>query len=330
MTLDIGSHSLIKGEHVLIAPGSQTFTCDMDEDSTDHAYPRLTDPVYNKPIKIEDVSGNNIVLDVGKSPQVTHDVTNAQYTPNTGIMNLTIGNHLLKVGQSVKLSGLTFQCNQDQYSGDHVYPRSTIETHTATNASFNTQTGIVTITVNFHGMRDGDWVKLDDGALTFTCTQGGGTHAYPRPSDPISGKWVQVSNTTTTTFDIQCLENVPCTNATVHSFNSAATDGIKQKKDRAYNNAVEILAVTDTTINVNVGISSNTTTHRWKPGFTATAGVISGGDHTHTWKSSKTNSVILPHGFRPQRILTVETAAYNPTTGTVSYTHLTLPTTPYV
>ena len=115
MTLDIGSHSLIKCEHVLIAPGSQTFTCDMDEDSTDHAYPRLTDPVYNKPIKIEDVSGNNIVLDVGKSPQVTHDVTNAQYTPNTGIMNLTIGNHLLKVGQSVKLSGLTFQCNQDQY-----------------------------------------------------------------------------------------------------------------------------------------------------------------------------------------------------------------------
>ena len=320
MTLDIGSHSLIKGEHVLIAPGSQTFTCDMDEDSTDHAYPRLTDPVYNKPIKIEDVSGNNIVLDVGKSPQVTHDVTNAQYTPNTGIMNLTIGNHLLKVGQSVKLSGLTFQCNQDQYSGDHVYPRSTIETHTATNASFNTQTGIVTITVNFHGMRDGDWVKLDDGALTFTCTQGGGTHAYPRPSDPISGKWVQVSNTTATTFDIQCLENVPCTNATVHSFHTAATDGIKQKKDRAYNNAVEILAVTDTTINVNVGISSNTTTHRWKPGFTATAGVISGGDHTHTWKSSKANSVILPHGFRPQRILTVETAAYNPTTGIMTLT----------
>ena len=319
----IGSHSMIVGEHILFAPNSLTFTCAMDEHSTKHTYPRATDPYYNKPLKITAKDSTTVTVNVGTSPTVNHDVTDGTYEPTTGEMSLTVGNHLLEVGHTVLLntSDLKFQCNLDNYVTDHSYPRSTIDTHTATGATFNTQTGIVTITVASHGMRDGDWVKLDDDSLTFTCTQGGGTHSYPRSSDPISGKWVQVSGCTGSTFGIQCLENTPCTNATVHTFNSATTNGIKQKRDRSYQNAMKISSVTGTTITLNVGVSSDTTTHRWKPGHVATAGVIGGGNHTHTWAGgTATGAVILPHGFRPQRILTVETAAYNPTTGIMTLT----------
>ena len=52
--------------------------------------------------------------------------------------------------------------------------------------------------------------------------------------------------------------------------------------DPASGDALAILDVSDDTITVNVGTSSNTTQHRWKPGYVATDAVQSGGGHTHT------------------------------------------------
>ena len=323
MTVTIGSHSLLVGEHIMFAPNSLTFTCDMDENSEKKTYPSEKDPFYNKPLKIIAVTGTGLTVNVGTSPAVTHDVTNGVYNALTGDVELTIGNHILEVGNTVRVSdlGLKFQCMMDLYQTDHAYPRSTIDEHTATGATFNTESGIVTITVNGHEMNDGDWVKLDDNALTFTCTLAGGNHSYPRASDPISGKWVKVSNCTTNTFDIQCLENTPCTNANTHTFVSGAANAIKQKRDRAHNNALKISAKTDTTITINVGKSSDTSTHRWKPGYTGTNVVTSGGAHTHTWAGgTATNAAILPHGIQSQKKLTADTAAYNPTTGIVTFT----------
>ena len=323
MTVTIGSHSLLVGEHIMFAPNSLTFTCDMDENSEKKTYPSEKDPFYNKPLKIIAVTGTQVTVNVGTSPALTHDVTNGVYNPLTGDLELTIGNHILEVGNTVRIAdlGLKFQCMMNLYQTDHAYPRSSIDEHTATGATFNTETGIVTITVNGHAMTDGDWVKLDDNALTFTCTLAGGNHSYPRASDPISGKWVKVSNCTTNTFDIQCLENTPCTNANTHTFVSGAANAIKQKRDRAHNNAMKISAKTDTTITVNVGPSSDTSTHRWKPGYTGTNVITSGGAHTHTWVGgTATNAAILPHGVQSQRKLTTETAAYNPTTGIVTLT----------
>ena len=71
----------------------------------------------------------------------------ASYDPVTGLMEITIGNHTLSQGTSVKLStgAITFKCNEDNYSTEHPYPRTLIDVHTATTGTtYNPTTGAVT------------------------------------------------------------------------------------------------------------------------------------------------------------------------------------------
>ena len=116
---------------------------------------------------------------------------------------------------------------------------------TVTNASYTASTGVMTLTVASHGFKNNDWVKLADGAVTFTCAQDSDAsdHAYPRASDPISKKFVQISNVTTNTFDIQVLDNAPSTNTSTHVCTAIAADAVRRKKDRAFRNALEITDV---------------------------------------------------------------------------------------
>ncbi len=293
LTITIANHGYGNGDRVIIADGSLTFTCAKDNNATNHAYPRATDPCSGNWLPISGVTTNTfnvnigispdvsahtfvsatadgitrqdgtITVNVGSSPLVNYTPTDATYTPTTGIMNLNIGAHGLEVGTAVKIAddSLTFTCAQDSNATQHTYPRPNIDNHTATNALYNPTTGILTLTVAGHGIRVGDWVKLDDDSLTFTCAQdGNGTnHTYPRSSDPISGKYIQVAAVTTDTFDIQVLNSAPSTNTTVHTFVSAVTNGIKQKRDRSYNTAVPITAV-ETTVHTVTGASYNPTT----------------------------------------------------------------------
>ena len=54
--------------------------------------------------------------------------------------------------------------------------------HTATDATFNTTTGIVTITSASHGFAAGDRVKIKDSSITMSCGyNGGGQESYPKP-----------------------------------------------------------------------------------------------------------------------------------------------------
>ena len=144
----------------------------MDGYYSNHAYPRTTDPSYNKPIEIKAVTSDAITLNVGSTPTIEYTPTGATYTPTTGLLELTIGSHGITTGESVKLldGAVTFTCTEG--AGNHSYPRTTIDNHTATNGAYNPTTGIMTLTVAGHGMRNGDWVKLDDNAITFRCTYG--------------------------------------------------------------------------------------------------------------------------------------------------------------
>ena len=49
------------------------------------------------------------------------------YNPVTGDMTLTVGNHSMRVGESVTIAdnSLTFTCAQDNHQTDHTYPRAT-------------------------------------------------------------------------------------------------------------------------------------------------------------------------------------------------------------
>ena len=53
--------------------------------------------------------------------------SNALYDPHTGIMDLTIGTHSIKVGDTIKIGNgsLVFTCLMDNHSTYHPYPRST-------------------------------------------------------------------------------------------------------------------------------------------------------------------------------------------------------------
>lgn len=73
-----------------------------------------------------------------------------------------------------------------------------------TNAVYDGNVGIMTVTLSGHKYYTGDLVKFDDYSLSFTCSMDGNNKVkrYPRSSDPIRATWVSVGNTTVSTFEI--------------------------------------------------------------------------------------------------------------------------------
>ena len=277
------------GDRVQLVDNSLTFTCAKDNNATQHNYPRPTDDASGEWLEITakpnddqftinigqspDTSAHTyvtaaanglkkqtgtITVNIGQSPIVSHNVTAATYNALTGDMQLTIGTHSL-ASESKK---------------------------TPTNAAYNPTTGVMTITSDSHGFLEGDRVKIDAEAFTFTCAQDSNAtqHKYPRTSDPVSSKFVEISNVTNDTFDVQVLAQAPSTNTTAHTFVSATSNSITKKgesiqiaanslsftctmdgntatktyprtSDPYYNRAIPIKAADANTITVNVGQS---------------------------------------------------------------------------
>ena len=291
------SHNLKTGQKVKIANDGLTFRCSQDDYATDHPYPRATDPARNTALEVLHVTDESFTVNVGKSPIVEFDVSNATFNPNTGDMELTIGNHSLASGTSIRIAtqSIGFTCTYG--AGVHYYPRPLIDEHVPSDASYNPTTGVVTFTVNQgHGMKNGDKVKIPDYSLTFTCDKDNNAteHRYPRPYDPISDRWIEISNVQTTSIDVQVLDTAPSTNTSTHTFVSF-TDVISQKRDKSFEQSIAITATTGTTITINVGVSSNTTTHTYS---TSKAGaVITGGNYKHKFRSALDNAITVEHGL---------------------------------
>ena len=221
LTLEIASHGLSVGDYVNIASGSIVFTCDQDNNQSNHAYPRLNDPAAGKYLRVDEVATNSITVNVGATPIVNYTPTDATYDPATGDLVLTIGTHNLSLNETVKIAedSLVFTCAMDSGSTTHAYPRQTDpvwdtaiaitnvgSSHTAqTGTEYNPTTGVLTLNIPSHGFSNGDQVKLNENAVTFTCAKDGNAtnHSYPRPTDPSSDTWLSISNVTTDTFDVQ-------------------------------------------------------------------------------------------------------------------------------
>ena len=105
---------------------------------------------------------------------------------------------------------------------------------TPTAASYVPSTGIMTLTVNGHGMQTGDTIKIEDYSLGFTCTLDGNvsTKYYPRPSnsspangypssDPVSGDFIPITKINDNQFSVQVLTIIPSSNTSAHTFVSA-------------------------------------------------------------------------------------------------------------
>ena len=182
--------------------------------------------------------------------------TNATYNSDTGYMTLTMDSHGLSGGLS----------------------------YTVSSATYNPSSGITTITINNHGFNNGDYVKLLRHSLRFTCAKDNHAtnHDYPRISDPIHNKWIQVSNVSTNTFDIDVGVS---RDTSAHTFVSSTNNGLikanntigistggivfscskdsyatnkpyPRTTDPAHNAVLGLETVTTNTIQVNVGVAT--------------------------------------------------------------------------
>ena len=188
----------------------------MDSNSTVHTYPRTTDPASGQYLEITSSTTDSVTVNVGASPLVNHQVTDATYNPTTGLMELTIGAHSLKAGTSISMptGAVTFTCDQDSNASPKSYPRNTyvqVAGGSPSNVVYNPTTGVMTLTFgSAHGLQNGNKIKLGTDSLTFTCDLDGNAtqHTYPRASDPL-GSNTPVFNVTANSFDIQVLDFPP-------------------------------------------------------------------------------------------------------------------------
>jgi len=233
MVLTINGHGAIVGSAVSFAIGAITFTCDMDNNSTNHPYPRATDPIVSIGSTVITSSTNNtITVNVGTSKTVGHNVTDADYNPATGTLVLTSPNHGLKAGVSIRIpdNALTFTCDMDAHSTKHTYPRSTdpisntavsiasttentltINVGTSTEvkynvsaASYNASTGQLDLTIGSHNLTSGTSIKIAKESLVFTCSKDGNAteHKYPRGGDPGYNGLEVIGVSSPTKFDV--------------------------------------------------------------------------------------------------------------------------------
>ena len=244
LVLTIGTHTLTQGTNIKIADNSLKFKCSMDDYGTVHTYPRVTDPVSGEAIEITATTSDSITVNVGQSPLVQFTPTNASFTPTTGIMELTIGDHSLR--------------GADRY--------------TPSNASYNPTSGMMTITIADHGFVNGNVVRIDDDALTFTCGQDGNAtqHSYPRSTDPVSGMWIPISNVTQNTFDVQVLADAPSTNTTPHVFVSADGNSVTFPRDS--------IKLADGAVTFTCDQDGNATNHSY-PRTTIETATVTGADY---------------------------------------------------
>ena len=290
MTVTIEDHHLTDTDEIKIADNSIIFTCDQDSHASDHAYPRPSDPISEMWTPITDVTRNTFKV----------QVLNATPSTNTTahIFKGVVSYNVKVRGQSIKIAdgGITFTCDLDSNATNHAYPRTDIINHTVTDATYDPTYGDMDVTVVGHSMRTGDYVKFDDDSLTFTCAEdgNGSNHTYPRSTDPVSGKWLRIRNVTNDTFRVRVLDFFPSTNETTHAFVSASSNGLKQKKDRAYDQPLQIVDSEIDRISIFVGISTDTSDHTYVSSLSNAITV--GGNYTHTFLSATTGAVKQGYG----------------------------------
>jgi hypothetical protein len=126
---------------------------------------------------------------------------------------------------------LKFGGNSKTYDAAEVYVTNIFaglnpERFTPTDVSYDPATGVSVFNIPGHGMTTGDYIKIADNSITFTCELDNNAtqHTYPRPgSDPYAGQWIEITAHTLNTITV----NVGVSSDTsAHTFVSAATDSI--------------------------------------------------------------------------------------------------------
>ena len=284
MVLTIPGHGLTISNTIGIATNSIGFSCSSDNYTTTNLYPRTTDPAHNATLAITAVTTDTITVGVGS----------AGGSGRGAVITATVVDYNEHTFVSAGSNGITanaggpFTANAADYDPTSgILTVTTTASHsfsaagfqTATNAVYNPVVGIVTITTTGnHGYSNGTYIKLAENSLTFKCAKDGNqsNHTYPRSTDPIFNKWIQISDVTSNTFEIQVLNSTPSTNTSVHTYVSAAASGIQKA-----NNTV---GIGTSTLTFTCAQDMHTTTHSYPrptkllgsvsdPAYNATLGV---------------------------------------------------------
>ncbi len=315
-------------------------------DAYPQSSPNTLGGTYNVFRSISGTSGTSIVFNAGVST-ITHlydpgsfiqnvTPTDAYYDPLSGEFTVTSVGHTVTTNNRIQLleGGFAFTCSMDNNVTEHYLPESdhfaigrllqvtgvTTDTFTAyvgaagpgdfytpSNASYNTSTGDITLTIGNHNVSIGDTIFIRDSALTFTCDMDSNQaqKTYPRPGiDPYANKGIEVTGVAGTTVTI--------------NVGSAGTDRFYTPSDADYNPVTGDLTVTvgqhglgvgrnvvlaDNSFTFTCALDGHGTQHNYpRPGIDPYAG-----------KSIPiTNVGLTTH--------TVTNAVYNATAGVVSFT----------
>ena len=169
-----GTHGLSVGDLIRINDGGITFTCATDGNSTNHPYPRSTDPASNKILIITAVTSNTFTVNVGTSSDTS------THTFVSGVSN------------AIKKINTRFNVVNAVYNGGP---------GTKTIHGIQLAEGEIVLTFDrAHSLQANDTIKIADNSIIFTCTMDNRAteHAYPRSTDPASGANLTVSFFSTT------------------------------------------------------------------------------------------------------------------------------------
>ena len=242
MILTVGQHGLGVGRGIVIVDNSLVFTCAQDGNATNHSYPRPSDPA----------SGTSRTITAVSESQ--HTVSNATYTPSTGVMVVTSNGHGFSDGDYVKFDddSLTFTCSLDGNATNHTYPRATdrasgrwLQIFNKTNNTFEVNVGITAF----------------GGTHTFVTATSNG---LKRQTGTLTVNVGTSSNTTNHTFVAAAADAIQHYPQSVHTFVSASTGAIIHQPSAAHTfkrmdaNSVSVYAAGAAPLCAGVATSINT------------------------------------------------------------------------
>ena len=239
LTLTFSSaHGVANGGNVTIADNSLTFTCSKDNHQSEHTYPRASDPASGTTLTATLISSTKFSVDVGESKTgdpivgLTSAITktsNTQFTVFIGKSPLTFKNVVAGAGAEAT--------SYDPKTGDLVLNVGSnhgyfgpMSLNTPTSATYAPTTGVLRLTITGHGCQVGDYIRIPDNSVTFTCAKDNHTteHSYPLSRSSVSGVWVPIHQVSTNRIWVN-IGRSPDTSA--HTFVSASAG-----PEKAYGN----------------------------------------------------------------------------------------------
>ena len=185
-TTNSGIHTFVSGtaggikkanDHVKIIDDSLTFTCEKDANTTQHSYPRVSDPASNTWLAIGSTTANTFQVDVGESSDVS---THALVSASSNGLKRAVG----EVG--IATDSLTFTCDKDNHATNHTYPRTKDPIHDSIlgleatdSTTITVNVGVSTVDVYPTGKYGYVFeVKSVPSPTTFTVNTGINTHLH--------------------------------------------------------------------------------------------------------------------------------------------------------